>query len=285
MTIEARLRALADRFADDSAEAACKALGDILAGEDLAREWLAERLEAAAQAQPHLPAGYADAVCRSLVMLDHHRVHLSLAMISADRWQAQRVECDGQPDIIGFADGWTAIRFLKAPDARVQHYVLGQAGGVRRAVACRPAPIASGQMITIDNARQALRFDSVGADVVMLRLLVRDADTVQAVECDARSGEILRLRDAQSHHGRTRMMLSLLRSLGRSDFIASAGEAMTEWPAHLRWHLVREALAADTMAGYSLLAAVADADPDEDVAALARRTRADLARRFPQLAA
>jgi len=285
VTVERRLRAYVDRFATESGYALSQALGPLLTDAELATMWLIERLVGLQQPQPQLPAGFADPVCQSLVMLDHQRVHLSLAIVSAEGWKAERATQVGAPQIVGFADGWTTIRFLSAPLAKVQRHYLVQTSQQRRAFAECPSQVTTGEVICLENAREALRFVGLGADVVMLRLLVRDPDAQQAVECDARTGAVLRVREAQSGDGRTRMVLSLLRSLGRSDAVPAIAEALASWPAHLRWHGVREALATDSIAGFALLQAMADTDPDADLRALARRTCDDLLTRYPQLAA
>lgn len=285
MTVERRLRACVDRFAGESGYALSQALGPLLTDAELASMWLLERLVGLQQPRPQLPAGFADPVCQSLVMLDHQRVHLSLALVTAEGWQAERKTQVGAPQIVGFADGWTTIRFLSAPSAKVQRHYLNQTLQDRRAFAESPRQVTTGEVICLDNAREALRFVELGADVIMMRLLVRDPDAQQAIECDAHSGEVLRVREAQSGDGRTRMILSLLRSLGRSDAVPAIAEALASWPPYLRWHGVREALATDSIAGFALLQAMADTDSDADLRALARRTRDDLLTRYPQLAA
>jgi len=285
VTVEGRLRACVDRFAGESGYALSQALGPLLTDAELASMWLLERLIGLQQPRPQLPAGFADPVCQSLVMLDHQRVHLSLAIVSAEGWKAERTAQGGAPQIVGFADGWTTIRFLSAPSAKVQRHYLDQTLQDRRAFAESPRQVTTGEVICLDNAREALRFVGLAADVVMLRLLVRDPDAPQAVECDARTAAVLRVREAQSGDGRTRMMLSLLRSLGRKDALPAVAEALASWPPHLRWHGVREALATDSIAGFALLQGMAETDPDADLRALAHRTRDDLLTRYPQLAA
>lgn len=284
-TVEQKLKRYIDRFANDSAQALCAALGPMLTEGELSRLWMAERLADMADERPNLPAGYADPACQSLVMLDHGLVHLSLAMISAEGWNAQRNASRALPDIIGFADGWTAIRFLVADGARIQRHRLEHSNGKWRAYPQSPEDIESGHFLRLNNAVETLRFVKVNADIVMQRLLVRDPDVGHAYECDAATGEVLRVRQAQSHQGRTQMMVSLLRSLGRRDAVPVIAKAMTSWPAHLRWHGVREALATDSVAGFVLLEAMAQTDPDEPLRMFAKTTRDDLVARYPQLAA
>ncbi|MCG6119433.1 MAG: hypothetical protein MEP44_02195 [Blastomonas sp.] len=283
--LEHRLRDWIDRYDGQSPECLARALGHMLTEGELARLWLKERLADMAKDKPLLPAGFADPVCQSLVILDHARVHLSLAMISAAGWNAEGDGGARAQHTVEFADGWTTIRFLSAPHARIQRHLLSQTGAGWLAFREAPEPLTTGQAICLNNATEAVRFVEVGADVIMLRMLVRDPDSDQVFECDALTGAVLRVREAQSHHGRIRMALSLLRALGRSDAIAAITRAMASWPAHLRWHAVREALATDAVAGFALLQTLARTDPDSQVRALATQTRDDLVARYPQLAA
>lgn len=285
MVFEDWLQTVIDTSVGESAEDVCEALAPILTDGDRARLWLGERLAGFVHDPPDLPAGYADPVCQSLVMLDYRNVHLSLAIISADGWNAQRDARRENPDIIGFADGWTAIRFLVAPDATIQRHVLDRTDDGWRAFAQAPEVVATDRVLRFSNAREATRLVHVGADVIMARLLVRDPGEEVAYECDARTGAVLRVRQAQSHLGRTQMIVSLLRSLGRRDAVPVIAEAMADWPAHLRWHGAREALAMDSLAGFKLLEALAARDPDLQLRALARQTRDDLIARYPELAA
>lgn len=284
MTLAQKLRAYIDRLADLSAADLTTTLGPMLTEGEIARLWLAERLADIAEDPPLLPAGFADPVCQSLVILDHGRVNLSLAVIGAARWNARRAGGAEDRDIVGFADGWTTIRFLHAGCARIQRHILSPTTKGWRSFSETPEEVTNGQSIRMDNAVEALRFVEVGADVVMLRLLVRDPDVEQAIECDARTGEVLRVREAQARHGQTRMTVSLLRSLGRRDAVPVIARSLASWPAHLRWHGVREALATDSLTGFDLLQDIAASDPDPALRALARRTRDALAEQYPQLA-
>ncbi|MFN3475605.1 MAG: hypothetical protein ACK4ZW_16315 [Blastomonas sp.] len=284
MTLEQKLGAWIDGFAHHGAAELSEALGPVLTEGALARMWLAERLADMARETPRLPAGFADPVCQSVVILDHARVHLSLAMISAAQWKS---ECDAETtrqEIVGFADGWTTIRFLAAPGARIQRHILSQTSEGWRATRETPEAVVTGQSIRLNNAIEALQFVDVVADVIMLRLFVRDPDLQEAIECNARTGTVVRVREAQSRQGRIRMILSLLRAMGRRDAVPLVARAMASWPGHLRWHAVREALATDSQAGFALLQTMAKSDPEAQVRALASRTRDDLMVRYPQLA-
>lgn len=257
-----------------------RSLADDLCRADIASAWLHERLDGVVNQVDALPAGYADAVLQSLVMADDGRAQLSLAVVDAQNWCRQLAKRHDAEEVVGFADGWTRIVFLSANDAELQLFTLDD----DTASAQPPQAITAGDTIDLANDREALRFSRMNGDIVMLRLLVRDPEASVAVECDAATGRVLRRRQAQSHEGRTQMMVSLLRSLGRADTVPVIAEAISAWPPHLRWHGVREAIAMDSIAGTALLARLASSDPDAGVRALASRTCDDLIVRFPVLA-
>lgn len=285
LSTQRRLEALIDGHVGQDQEELAQVLGPLLVQGDYHRLWLAEHLTAMQGAEPRLPAGYADPVCQSVVLLDHGGVHLSLAIVTASGWQAQSEATWEEGGIVGFADGWTWIRFLDAPDVLLQQFVLDGEGEGQRAVAEYPVRVTTGDTLRLANACESFRFTYVGADIVMLRMLVRDPDAREATECDARSGAVLRRRQAQSHDGRTQMLVSLLRSLGRKDAVPVIAANHRHWPDHLRWHGVREALATDTVEGFRLLQALAAGDPDDGLRAQAKRVRDDLIGHYPQLSA
>ena len=282
-----RPQAWLDAVLRDNPKAGPQCLADILwprvAETGFAKAWLRERVAGMAQHPADLPSGYADPVLQSLVMLDDGRIHLSLVMLSAADWQAQRGRTDGRAQTIDFADGSARLRFLVAADLVVQRHWLDSAEGDVRARSERPFKVQSGQDLTLVNATEALRFTHVGADVVMLRLVGRDPRAQLAVECDARSGAVLRVRQAQSHEGRIRMTVSLLRSLGIAEAVAVIRDGMPQWPPHVRWHGAMEALALDSRAGFALLEELVRDDPDPGVRRQAAAVRDILLARYPDL--
>lgn len=278
-----------DAVSRDNPKAGPQCLAEILwplvAEPGFVRAWLRDRLASMAQHPADLPGGYADPVLQSLVMLDNGRVHLSLAMLSAADWQARIAGGGGGAKTVDFADGLTRVRFLVADDLVVQRYWLVPSKDTVRARPDPPIKVEPGLDLALDNASEALRFTHIGADIVMVRLAVRDPAAQQAVECDASSGEVLRVRQAQSHEGRLRMTVSLLRSLGIGEAIAVIRDSMPQWPPHLRWHGVMEALVLDSRAGFAMLEDLVRDDPDPGVRTQAAEVRDALLARYPDLGA
>ncbi len=270
---------------DARADALAEMLWPIVCARGFASQWLHHRLALMALHPAELPRGYADPVLQSLVLVDDGRVHLSLAMISADGWQARMADRHGAKSIVEFVDGWTRLRFLVADDIWVQRHLRVPSNISRRAWAEEPCVVRGGEEFLLDNATEALRFSHVGADAVLVRMMVRDPMATQAIECDADSGAVLRVRQAQSHEGRTRMTVSLLRSLQINQALQVIRDSLGQWSPHLRWHGVMEALAIDSQAGFELLEAMMRDDPDAGLRRQAAQTRATLLTRYPELAA
>jgi hypothetical protein len=273
--LEARVAAHARLSGSELADA----LAPLLLDRRLANHWLHERLADASAACPRLPKGRSDPCMHSLVMMDCPPVQLSLAWISAEGWQRQR-DARGGAEVIGFADGWTRLCLLAGRDLAIRRYRLDASGLHAEPI----ETLSAGAMLSLDNARESLRFAHVATDAVLLRLLVRDDAAELAREHDAATGRLLRTRQAQSWQGRIQMMLSLLRAMGRRDAVPMIAEQLPFWPKALRWHAVREVLACDASAGLALLHTVSLHDPDSELRSLALRTSADLAARYPQLA-
>ncbi len=282
-----RPQAWLDAVSRDNPKAGPQGLAEILwplvAEIGFVRAWLKERLERMAHHPAELPGGYTDWVLQSLVMLDDGRVHLSLVMLSAAESQVRKARGDGGAQTVDFGDGTTRVRFLVADDLVVQRHWLASEEGRARARSDPPFKVEPGLDLTLDNASEALRFTHVGADVVMIRLAARNSSARQAVECDARSGAVLRNRQAQSHEGRARMTVSLLRSLGIGAAIAVIRDCMPQWPPHLRWHGVMEAIAIDSRAGFALLESLVRNDRDAGVRDQAAQLRDTLLARHPEL--
>lgn len=256
------------------------ALWSLASERDFVSRWLIETLDGMAAEHPLLPTGFAGPALQSLVMLDDGELHLSVAMIDAVQWQAASAAKQRGQAMVEFGDGWTHLRFLKADHVQAQRVH-------RRAETLSvdpPMEIGEGQEFHLVNNREALRLIDMGDDTLVLRLLVHDPDQHYAYEFDAENGALLRTRQARSHEARTQMTLSLLRSLGRKETLDRIAKGLPDWPAELRWHAVREALALDSRAGFALLERLISEDPEDRVRDLAEKTRASLVASHPELA-
>lgn len=217
-----------------------------------------------------MPPGQQAPALRSLVMLDDGELQLSLAMFDALAWRAARAS--SAIGTIEFADGMTRLYFLRADQVEVQLCYRDPAnlGPIRSE---RHQRISSGKQFLLDNATQVLRFTDIAGECVVLRLLIRDPRQRHAVQVDAVSGTVKRVRQARSHDGRLQMTLSLLRSLECKAALTFVSERIANWPAELRWHAVCEMLALDARGGFVLLDAMGRSDPEETLRVLASDTR------------
>lgn len=244
------------------------------------QHWLRASVADMAHDPAILPTGHGTPWLRSLVLFDDGELHLSLAMIEGRAWHAAR-QLEAQ-ETLEFADGWTRLCFLRAEQVEVQRFHRDPARP-DRAYPQGYQQVRVGQEFALDNASELLRFSAIGGECLYLRLLVRNPDQRHVTEHDARTGALLRIRQAQSHEGRLQMTLSLLRSLGRADAMDLIAQKIAEWPPELRWHTVREALALDSRRGFALLDTISRSDPDPKLRALALDTRVRLLLAHPEL--
>lgn len=280
MTPQAWLARFREVNVDHSARMRADALWPHVRQPGFVRHWLRASIADMAQDPAILPNGHSTPWLRSLVLFDDGELHLSLAMIDGPAWHAAR-QLETQ-DTLEFADGWTRLCFLRAGQVEVQRFHRDPSRPDR----ARPQghqQVRVGQEFALDNACDILRFSAIDGECLYLRLLIRDPDQRHVTEHDARTGALLRIRQAQSHEGRLQMTLSLLRSLGRGDAIDLIAQKIAQWPPELRWHAVREALALDSRRGFALLDTMGRSEPDPKLRALARDTRARLLLAHPEL--
>ena len=243
---------------------------------DFVSHWLRACVADMASDPAILPPGFGGAALRSLVMLDDGALHLSVAMFDTGSWQKQRsLE---QPDTVEFADGWTRLHFLRADEVEVQRLGRNPAPN-----STEPERVHPGTEFILDNSCEALRFTAIGGECIVLRLLVRNPAQRHALEADAVTGAVRRIRQARSHEGRLQMTLSLLRSLGCRDAVDDVVQRVDEWPPELRWHAVCEMLALDACKGFALLDSMSRSDPDPALRGLALDTRIGLLLKHPEL--
>lgn len=168
------------------------------------------------------------------------------------------------------------VRYHVAGGARLHRWYAGRADARFVAadatpLAARPArPLADGDVVRVDGRTHAHLLEGGGGEVVAITFTTRGSGLMR--EYDRASGRLRRAATTDEDESRTRMLLTLLRSEGRSD-AAACFDAATHAPAfHLRWTAMREWLALDPGAALPRLRALARADPHPEVRALARAT-------------
>lgn len=195
-------------------------------------------------------------------------------------------EQDGQvqPISISFTGGWSRLTVVGGGPALATRYrrVSDDDGEPLRREDGRET-LVPGRSITLANATEVLRFDSIAHDMATLRLTVRDPQCEQVRMFDAVTGRALGLRQAREEDGRARMLMTLLRSLRRGDAVPAIAATMAESPADLRWETMRECLALDARQARPLLVAMARQDPSPELRGLADRTFRWLADNYPEL--
>ena len=212
--------------------------------------------------------------------------HVALSLMLYDRRPATNDRVAGaRPASLSFTGGWTRLRVVGGGPARGVRYRLEPArNGELRCREWRRDWLVPGRSLTIANAGQALRFDSIDRDMAILKLVVRDPRCEVARIFDAVTGRRIGQRQAREEEGRMRMVMTLLRSLGRRDAVLAIAEAMADSSEYLRWEAMRECLALDARQAMPGLVAMARQDPSPELRALAARTNHWLAANHPGLA-
>lgn len=148
-----------------------------------------------------------------------------------------------------------------------------------------PLALQPGQVLRCDGLRETLLIDRIDHQLVMLKLQRRNLRAAPACEVDLASGALLRQAAGSPRDSRLELATALLGRMGRTD-AAPLLAAIAREPdcPQLRWHALRECLALDSGAGFSVLAALAENKTDQ-LASPAAALRDQLLATHPQLEA
>ena len=224
-----------------------------------------------------------------LALVDTPRLTLSLAVMDADAFAAYRRKQEDAPQLVGFAPGHVAIAFVKTGGIALERFTVagdGDNAALANEGIWRPE---TGDILIQDHGRQAFRFTALETDCVMLRAYVRDGESANGArahmrEFDVITGQLVHLSTGADVTARTKMMLSLLRTMDRRDAAPHYIEALSNSVFDVRWHAMREFLALDVEAALPHLDAMAAADPHPQVRRAAASTVALLCASHPEIA-
>lgn len=246
--------------------------------------WLSERLGQAMAlladdgfARPALrPVG--DSGFGGLLLAEAGPIRVSLLV---RRVEAAAV-CDTATAL--FAPGRTRIRILAAGGAMLHRYRVDvsadeEAGGFTATAAApciraAPRPLRTGEVLTLDTAREAIALGGGTGDVLMLELAVQPPSPLPVRAYDVDSGRLVHVSSSRRDSSFRGMALALLRTLGRADaaplFVGETQAA--DFAA--RWNAMRELVALDPAAARVRLAEMAASDPHPEVRRAAAATLA-----------
>jgi hypothetical protein len=263
--LQRTVAAAADCADDEDALARLRPLAEDIGWLEAATAREVRRLRANPLAEPAIEA-VKNGPQRHLVLIRTSRITVSVTMFQPLPGGPRRAHLPGH----------LTLSRLLAPSRAAAEIVTLAEPVARHA----PAPIVPGEVLALDEARQALWFAPAPEPLSLLRIQLRRDDPPPARMVDLDSGTVDRLTAGDDRAARTLMMLTLLRTLGAREAIGEAlAAAVTLDDGALRWAAVRECLALDTAASWPMLCALALCDPDPGFRAAAARTRLDIARR------
>ncbi len=220
---------------------------------------------AAMTADPmHLPGFRASrsGAARHLVLARTERIWLSATVIDPVEQAGSRVHFSGRHMLCRPFN-----RALRGEGFRLEG---------ERAVPTGPRHCAVGDVLELDERRETLRILPGDAPLMLLRAQIAGQGPVCSRIYESATGALVARADADEGHARALMLLSLLRTQGRSDAAAQFVQALDTPLAPQRWAVMREYLALDTASALPALRAMVQAESDAAVRALAARTLAQI---------
>lgn len=194
---------------------------------------------------------------RQILLASGARVSLTLAVLASRAWHPA-----DPPKTYSFGGSRTLFRLLSpAPaDGFMASAAIGGA-------ACRawPSTIAPGEILDIDEAREALAILPTESETLFLRARIRRLPA--PLVTSQAPGETAPRRSANGDDGLARSLaiIEMLRALGRKPPVDALRQLLPRARGVQRWTLMREMLAADTGAAWPDLMAMADGEEDPGV--------------------
>lgn len=216
---------------------------------------------AAMTADPmHLPGFRASrsGAARHLVLARTERIWLSATVIDPVEQAGSRVHFSGRHMLCRPLN-----RALRGEGFRLEQ---------GRAVPTGERHCAVGDLLELDERYETLRIWPGDGPLMLLRAQVARQGPVCSHIHEAATGALVAQAQADEGHARALMLLSLLRTQGRSDAAAQFAEALDTPLAAQRWAVMREYLALDTASALPALRTMAQEESDAEVRALAART-------------
>jgi len=212
-----------------------------------------------------------------LLLYDGPRLTIMLAVMGPDAIAAKRVFRQGGASI-SFGGQKSLFRFLKAGGAVLSFWEAPDIGAdfagdaTLRCRLTERRPIADGETLAIDGARQSFVIEHASSPLVYLQALTPlDAAPVMS-EFDSITHAFAGASSTDDAGSRIGMMLSLLRVMDRKDAVPLFVGMLAAPHFYARWHAMREFLALDAQEALPHLRKMAEADPHQEVRAAASQT-------------
>ncbi|UIJ45621.1 hypothetical protein LZK98_01260 [Sphingomonas cannabina] len=148
------------------------------------------------------------------------------------------------------------------------------------AVEIMPFVLTDGDVVVQDGATDGHVAVGAKSDVVTLSVMIRPPETALVREYAIIDGRLLRASTLDDYASRGAMLLTLLRTQGRTDAGHVFEAATRDRAFHVRWSAMREWLALDARAALPRLAEMAAGDPNSEVREAAGSTLAAIRARM-----
>jgi len=204
-----------------------------------------------------------------LMLFDDEAASVSLSAIRVDGLAAKKGRPRG-PVSIGFTGQATIIKFIRSGGALLSFWEAppidasfnaADAGRCRRTGERR---IEDGEIVIFDGRRESYVIEYAATNMVMLQASIRLDQAPLAVEYDAIGHTYVGCSAVDDRASRIQMIVTLLRSLGRSDAFPVAAGLLDHQDFFVRWHVMRELISMDAGRSLPFLRRMAAADPHGD---------------------
>ncbi|HEX2764763.1 MAG TPA: HEAT repeat domain-containing protein [Allosphingosinicella sp.] len=209
-----------------------------------------------------------------LWLYEHRLLTIFVAVASADALALKRARRTGSASIT-FTGQRSVYHFLRAGGATVSLWAtdpIGEGFSGTPETRCRLVgrrSLRDGDMIAIDGRCEAFVIDSTKSDIVYCQALTPVGAGPLMVEFDADTHRFVAASSGDETSSRTQMMLSLLRTMERTDAVPVFEELLGSPHFYARWQTLRELVALDADAAFPHLGRMANADPHPEVRAAA----------------
>jgi hypothetical protein len=216
-------------------------------------------------------------VHEGLLLFDTPLLTLFLSVMPADMLAGKRLASAGSTSIVFpghrslykfIQSGGATLSFWEAPsiDAGFTAPDSGQCRFLER------RQISDGEMLWLDGRRHSFVIDHTERDLIYLQATTSAGRAPLTVEYDSRSFAFVGASSTDEVSSRTQMMLSLLRTMDRTDAVPVFLDMLENPHFYARWQTMRELLALDPEAALPHLRAMADTDPHPEVRRAAAAT-------------
>jgi hypothetical protein len=212
-----------------------------------------------------------------ILLFDTAELTLFVSVMPADGLAAKRCSRTGRRSIV-FPGHQSLYRFIRSGGATFSFWeapliepgFTAAASGRCRLVERRR--IADGELLEMDGRNESFVIEHAAGDLVYLQAISSAGRAPLTVEYDSDTHEYVGASSTDEISSRTQMMLSLLRTMDRTDAVPVMVGMLANPHFYARWQTMRELLALDAQAALPHLAAMAGGDPHPEVRAAAAAT-------------